>query len=195
MEKWDVCLCLLPSHGLEKDDVCCGDLVLILFVAGADYQDGAGVYARNLRTKKSGWLGNYCDLHFKVVGCRGDIYPDLQDERPSALVPARAPAHYSMGPADLTNSVTEMGTTGERLVGTAEPRLRPTRVPYVVGGGQGATGPAWMLPDMHHIAIQIQVNHIGCLQAGMLGGPGGAWGVEPPHQQKNIRPSRAIEQS
>ena len=122
MEELDVCLCLLPIHGLEKDGyVCCscGDLVLILTVKGADYKNGAGVYARNLRTKRKGWLTNYDDLHFKVVGCRGDIYPDLQDERPSALVPARAPAPYSMGPADLTNSVMELGTTAERLVDTA----------------------------------------------------------------------------
>ena len=101
--------------------MCCsvGDLVLILAVQGADCKDEAGVYARNLRTKETGWLEHHDDLHLRVVGCRGDIYRSCQDEQPSASVPERAPAPYSMGTAQLTDCVTKLETTAGRRVGTA----------------------------------------------------------------------------
>ena len=111
MEASDVCLCLLPSSRQTALDeaylVCsCGDLVVIAGVYGAEYRDGAGVYATNRRTKKSGWLENFDHLHFKVVGCRGDIdechftadvgrgdiCPGPQDAQPSAPAPTKLPS-------------------------------------------------------------------------------------------------------
>ena len=105
----DVCLCLLSIHGSEVEGytACCsGDLVLILVVHGADATGGVGVYAKNLRTRKSGWLKFYDHLHLRVVTCTGDIDALTQSAAPAgAGSPERSAPHFVTQCAHCSNMV------------------------------------------------------------------------------------------